>query len=212
MTARMTIGPQSRHQGSSVLNTRAIARPPRDSFVSQRLFLGRVKLRTLSCQPRAVYARNLFLDRLLNDMASVGKDARPHQPIDPLQKRLIYRDSYLCDTHSLNLTFGHTPGQASEIWTISLVSFHISSEERINLRLIANSSFAKPFKHVLIKSNCKLCLAAYGFQPASDDAAGERFRCQLRAVSKIDVLVTHPLQPVPVRARFLCSSSLPHTA
>src|SRR6266496_332042 len=85
---------------------------PHEPFVSQRLFLGRVKFRTLTRQARAIYARNLLLERLLNDMASVWEDVRPDQHIEPLQKSLIYRDSYLCDTHNACMTIGHTPSQA----------------------------------------------------------------------------------------------------
>jgi len=91
---------------------------PRDALVSQRLFLGLVKLRTLSRQARAIHPRNLFFERSLNNMASVGEDMRPHQSIDPLQKRLIYRDSYLCDTHT-KVTSGHRPGQAGSVLSIS---------------------------------------------------------------------------------------------
>lgn len=74
---------------------------PRETIVSRRLPLGRVKFRTLTRRAPPVHARaHLLLEGFLNDLTSARDDATFTNLSIRLRKGLIYRDRYLCNTHT----------------------------------------------------------------------------------------------------------------
>lgn len=78
---------------------------------------------------------------------------------------------------------------------------HVCPQKRVDLRLVSAPLSAEPFQHVGIQAQRDLLLGLDRFQTPPRHHTCKHLRCHLGDVGKIDVLVVHGVETLPVSLR-----------
>src|SRR3954454_2549705 len=89
---------------------------------------------------------------------------------------------------------------------LPLVGLLVGSQNGVHPALVPRAFLSEPLQDVGIDAQGDLSFPRDGLQAPADDRTSEFFGRDLREVGEVDVLLLHPLDPIPVTLRLRRSS------
>src|SRR3954467_13677263 len=93
---------------------------------------------------------------------------------------------------------------------LPLVGLLVGSQNGVHPALVPRAFFSEPLQDVGIDAQGDLSFPRDGLPALADDRASEFFGRDLRKIGEIDVLVLHPVDPIPITLRLRRSSFVLH--